>query len=277
MKRFILFILLFCVLLSPASVYAKTPTEVSKQVGEDNAADKLVSEKVDAANSSEVLTVLYSELPTLRQQYERSLVFFKKAENEAVSSQDREALHNCVVSTEKVIANIDKTASAIASKDTDAIDTALTEHDVVYKELSDHLERYFKLNEGFYYGTFLLISSVISVILSLVIFIKTFVLTKTQSEYQRTEKYLKQLLFRSSLWPLIGSIGSYLWYLSTPPGGRYTIFTGLIIAGYAKLALGLYYYFHDARPALKEAKETVPESDAAQQPLYPIKPDSTTD
>lgn len=61
-------------------------------------------------------------------------------------------------------------------------------------------------------------------------------------------------LFKSSLWPTIGSAISYFWYLFTPPGETFYILWGPIAIGYFQFFRGLVTYIKDARPAINLAK-----------------------
>jgi hypothetical protein len=61
-------------------------------------------------------------------------------------------------------------------------------------------------------------------------------------------------LFKSSLWPTIGSAGSYFWYLLTPAGGTFYILYGPIFIGYFQFFRGLYTYITQARPAINLAR-----------------------
>lgn len=66
--------------------------------------------------------------------------------------------------------------------------------------------------------------------------------------------YQKQI-FLASLWPLIGSAVTLIWYELTPPGGTYTILWGPVLFGYFAFFRQLYEYFKNQRPGVNLLKK----------------------
>ena len=98
------------------------------------------------------------------------------------------------------------------------------------------------------------ISVIVTILTSSILLIQSFVGNKLFRAEQIRNKYQFDL-FKSSLFPLAGSVATYVWLIATPPGGTYYVFWGPIALGYLAFIVSLYRYMTDTRPKIKVMKK----------------------
>lgn len=107
-----------------------------------------------------------------------------------------------------------------------------------------------ELNEGATdYGPVYIFAVIFFSIISLILLIKAKIKPQFSSEIAKKECEME--LFKSSLWPAIGSIITLVWYKLTPPGGTYYILWGPILIGLFYFIKQSWVYAKEVRPVLR--------------------------
>jgi hypothetical protein len=252
-KTIILLAMVLCFVL-PKTVFAASSSEIIQRVDADVQASNHFFERVEAVNSDSqaILDVIQAEGPALRNQYDTSSLYYG---NLIISESDtdlREILQNLKDSIDGLSGSLARIEMAIEQEDVDEYESALESYDAYLAQMNTAIDA---MNNHFGVADYSWLAWPFwfALPISAVLFIKSRGNPILPADQLR--KQFEFALFKSSLWPTIGSAVSYFWYLATPPGGTFYILYGPIFVGYFQFLRGLYSYVTTARPAINLAKK----------------------
>ncbi len=256
MKKILLVFMLAVVFFLPMSLsaHASSQAEVVQRVDSDiETANGLISD-IEAVrdDSAAILQVLLRDIPAVTQHWDESSIFYESIIALETNDELKAILTNIDNEVKGLSSSLSRVGVAINSSDEDLYNSAFDEYDNHITVLNSNISL---LNN--YYGvsdySWLAWPFWIALIISVVLFIMSRGSPILPAEQLRNQ--FEFALFKSSLWPLVGSAVSYFWYLSTPPGGTFYVLYGPIAIGYFQFFRGLYTYITGARPAINLAKK----------------------
>ena len=239
-------------LVHPSIIHADLQSDIIQRVDADIKILNEFIDKTDTTTDTDLLLALFdSELATVQSHLRQSSEFYLSSANSETDNNIKAILGKLNTQVKGLSSSLSLMKTAIDSGDESEYDTALENYNQYINELNTSVQ---ELNSA--YGTtdysWLAWPFWISLILSVVLFIMSRGSPVSPAEQLRNQ--FEFALFKSSLWPLVGSAVTYYWYLSTPPGGTFYVFYGLIGVGFFQFFRGLNTYINEARPAIELAK-----------------------
>jgi hypothetical protein len=253
MKRAGYLLFLLIVLLVPRGVYAISAQSAYSSLGSD--LDKM-NTYIDTVNSQsstadEVAASARTTKTALR--------------NSASAYLDIDDANEKTITYFKNISS----ALSIMATSMDTIETSLnTQDEALYSSSIDEYNRGLGIfntnleainetqgvNSQFDPESLYIIATVVAGLISLVTLLQSLFGNRMFTAERLRNSYQKQI-FLASLWPLIGSAVTLIWYELTPPGGTYTILWGPVLFGYFAFFRQLYEYFKNQRPGVNQLKK----------------------
>lgn len=237
-------VLCMAIFLFPTQVFADEKIDLYGRLDQDI---KKINELTDHSNSTNDDTnALISKLNSYQvyflesSKYYENLIKSTDTKISAISSRSKDNAN--LLST-----NLNQMVEALKNQDQGKYDTSLSQFNGGINKYNQTID---ELNEGATdWGPIYIYSSIIFGFISLLLLIKS--RTKPQLASEKTKKQCEWELFKSSLWPTLGSIITLVWYYSTPPGGSYYILWGPMLIGFFYFLKQSWVYFNEVRPGLR--------------------------
>jgi len=252
MKKIFFILIVFFLALSPVKVFASTESDVFQRVDSDIIILNNFQTSIQDEEDPEIMIETFlREIPAVKQQLSESSTFYEAI----IATETDEELKTVITKinddTKALQSDLITIEDAINTGDVDLYSKALTSYDNNISSLNSHVQELNSTVGGADYSWLFW-----PFILSLVISASLFVMSRGNPilPAEQLRNKFEFELFKSSLWPLIGSSISYFWYLFTPPGGTFYIFYWPILIGFFVFFKGLYVYVTQARPAINLAK-----------------------
>lgn len=250
-KLFIVCLTALFFLLAPFAS-ADTGSEVLQRVDSDiTVLNNLLSEAENQNNPDDISKYLLSRIPTVVMHLEESSSIYDRI----ISTTSDSGLRATVINIKKDIgslsADLSRVKNALSNGNAQSYENAFTSYDNHIDSLNNHIE---ELNSslGVVDYSWLVFPFLVSIVISVSLFVISRGNPVLPAEQLRNKFEFQ--LFKTSLWPLVGSGISYIWYVMTPPGGTFYILYGFIGFGYFVFFKGLFFYFSEARSAINLAK-----------------------
>jgi hypothetical protein len=252
MKNLIIAVVTFIFFFNPLVVHAADQSEILQRVDSDIQIANTLLDNIDSVQDDPqaILEVLLRDIPSVTQHLNDSSRYYESL----IATESDEELKAILRSVNNDINGLSSSLlmveAAINADDADSYLSALEEFDSYAASLNTNVEA---LNNHFGVADYSWLAWPFWLALpfSIILFIKSRGSPLLPADQLR-KKYEFEL-FKSSLWPTIGSAVSYLWYLLTPAGGTFYVLYGPIIIGYFQFFRGLYTYITQARPAINLA------------------------
>ncbi len=227
MKKAAIILVIFLGLSWPHASNAYKPTEIIPVVNDViSETDKTFGSMDENSTDSEITAALSKISASYRNAAVKIKALFPEGDKQK-SLQTRLA-----ATFEKLQTSVEEASSAFARNDNDGVTKALNQHDAYTPELNQEIDEMNKLFDlsGSDYTVLYAALTIIFGLISVGLFIASRVGDKILESAVLQNK-LQFQLFKSSLWPTIGSLISLVWYVNTPPGGTYYVLWGPIAIG----------------------------------------------
>lgn len=243
-NRYIIFFLFAIFLLIPAKTFASS--ESMDMYGRLDKDVKKINEFINYAdNTKDDVNVMISKIAGYSSYFLESSKFYEQF----INSTDQKvsiASKQSKVNAGAMADGINQISDALLNQDEGKYNSGITK---VNGEIDNYNKTIASLNEGVTdYGPVYIFAVIIFSIISFILLIKAKIKPQYSSEIAKKECEIE--LFKSSLWPTIGSIVTLVWYKLTPPGGTYYILWGPILIGLFYFTKQCWVYSKEVRPAL---------------------------
>lgn len=204
------------------------------------------AEKTEGADQS-----FYHEISTLISHLNDSQDFYAGLLSDTSLDEATRLEVENIISAERLIStSLSDLKIAIDNSNDAGIDPALNNYQLGIEKFNTAIENLPTYEGGFgnEYSLIMLISSIASGIISITLFVLSRNQAVLPSDQLKKDMWLA--LFKSSLWPSIGSIASFVWYELTPPGGTFYVLWGPVLFGYFYFIKGIFIYITQLRPQI---------------------------
>jgi hypothetical protein len=253
MKKFIVVLITLIFFFNPFVAHAANQSEILKRVDSDIHIANTLLENINSVQDDPqaVLEILLRDIPNVTQHLSESSTYYQFIISIETDVELKTILTNINTDINGISSSLSLVEEAINTDDADAYVSAFDVYDSHVDSLNANVSA---LNS--YFGvadySWLAWPFWIALIFSIILFIKSRGSSLLPADQLR-KKY-EFVLFKSSLWPTIGSAISYFWYLLTPAGETFYVLYGLIVIGYFQFFRGLYTYITQASPAINLAR-----------------------
>jgi hypothetical protein len=246
------FFLLFSNVPRISAQSSASSVDVYERIGGDiDALNYFYDQNESQVTSEDVLASILANGPILRKRLNASMNYYSTISDD---SEFGESLISVINSEAGINAAVSQLEQAINAGDAESYEQASESYDYYVEQLNSSVEN---VNAsvggvGEEYETFMVISTILSLVLS--VFLFKLSKDKAISPSEKLQNAYEFELFKSALWPFFGSLASLIWYELTPTGGTLYVLWGPIVFGYFYFLKAFYGYWSTERPKLNLLK-----------------------
>ncbi len=244
--HFVKIILVLCIFISiPIVTRASSidSSEITKRISAD--IDK-VNETTDYMNGTkDEAGTIVGKLSSYKDYFNASAKYYQDNANN-VDESLKPVLTNAKIADETISSGLGTMVDSFKNGDENTYNRGLENYNSGIEKLNQVAKQHDQALGIYNPGPTYIWLSIIFSIISFVLFVKS--QAKIVGDFSRAKREVMLGLFKSSLWPTIGSLVTTIWYYSTPPGEKYFILWGPMLIGFIYFVRALLNYIKIRKP-----------------------------
>jgi len=231
---FIAFFFLLCPFWAHAEIDS---TEITRRLSADIKKATEITNYFE--NTEDSLETIIRNLNTYKTYYAGSIKFYNDNSSNVTESL-KPVLFNIIKAETDISTGLDTLIYSLNNSDETIYNKGQDEYNRGIDELNRAAKQHDEAVGAEDFGPIYIPASIISSLISIALLIKS--RAKVVGEFSQTKRDVMMGLFKSSLWPTIGSLITTIWYYVTPPGSTYYILWGPMIIGFAYFLKAIWDY-----------------------------------
>lgn len=238
----------------PRVIFALDTEAASKVIQRVDQDITVLNGFIDKLEKVESYEQLVSNVDELQAYLITSSTFYETIDGSSNDTELLQLVAEIKASITELHISLSSVKTSMAAGDKDGFESALRNYDQNIDNLNASVQKlnaYIQDNQ-FNWEPLLMWATIISFAISAALLFLSKSRETLPSEQLRNQYEFD--LFKASLWPFVGSLGSYVWYLLTPAGGTFYVLTGPIVVGYIQFFRGIATYLMEHRQAIARSK-----------------------